>query len=374
MHPGSADGCLHRPSPRLPCDAMLRTFFLFFLGLGWPLLAFGQFGGSATDTTPKLVSPEEIDRQIAQGQHYDFDVSPGGYLVDAKGVVIRNSELREYLQKNSYAKAAYYVLWLGPDSPRPDQLRSTLEALRLSGVTKVAARRKKAPGELPTTPVEASAVPPPAASTKAPLPAPGSETKPAPVPPAQPAPTLVRRAGEALPAMTGRPATLRPGALPAGIRYKFASDDDVVAATDQIAQKLLAAKPSGDKFFASAVLVQTGAWKRFRPSRTHPPKEAFILTNTITISGKSYKQESCVLRDVDEIAALQEKLKAAIAKDGGGTVRALHTEEMSKWGLFYSTLIEEPVLAIATKGRKHVFIVGFATGGAVLLDDLNNLE
>jgi hypothetical protein len=174
--------------------------------------------------------------------------------------------------------------------------------------------------------------------------------------------------------MAGRPSVLRPGALPAGIRYKFASDDDVVNAADLIAQQLLATTPSGDKFFAPAVLVQTGAWKRFRPSRTHPPKEAFILTNTVTISGKSYKQESCVLRDVDEIAALQEKLKAAIAKDGGGTVRALHTEEMSKWGLFYSAQIEEPVLAIATNGRKHVFIVGFATGGVVLLDDLNNLE
>jgi hypothetical protein len=174
--------------------------------------------------------------------------------------------------------------------------------------------------------------------------------------------------------MTGRPAVLRPGALPAGIRYKFASDADVVKAADLIAQQLLSATPSGDKFFAPAVLVQTGAWKSFRHSRSHPPKEAFILTNTITVSGKSYKQESCVLRDVDEIAELQEKLKAAIAKDGGGTVRALHTEEMSKWGLFYSTQIEEPVLAIATKGRKHVFIVGFAPGGAVLLDDLNNLE
>jgi hypothetical protein len=344
---------------------MRRTFFLFFLALGWPLLAFGQFGGPPADTTPKLVSPEEIDRQIAQGQHYDFDISPGGYLVDAKGVVIRNSELREYLRSHGYAKEAYYVLWLGPDSPRPDQLRSTLEALRLSGVTKVAARRKKTPGELSTTPVEQPVVPPPAPST---------ETKPAPEPPAQPTPTLVRRAGEALPDMTGRPATLRPGALPAGIRYKFASDDDVVKAADLIAQQLLAAAPSGDKFFAPAVLVQTGAWKRFRPSRAHPPKEAFILTNMITISGKSYKQESCVLRDVDEIAELQEKLKEAIAKDGGGIVRALQTEEMSKWGLFGSTQIEEPVLAIATKGRKHLFIVGFAPAGAVLLDDLNNLE
>jgi hypothetical protein len=353
---------------------MLRTFFLFFLGLGWPLLAFGQFGGPPPDTTPKLVSPEEIDRQSAQGQHYDFDISPGGYLVDAKGVVIRNGELREYLQKNGYTKGAYYVLWLGPDSPRPDQLRSTLEALRLSGVTKVAARRKKTPGELPTTPIEPPAVPPPAASTKAPPPAPGAETKQTPVPPAQPTPTLVRRAGEVLPDMAGRPAVLHPGALPAGIRYKFASDDEVSKAADLIAQQLLAAMPTDDKFFAPAVLVQTGAWKRFRHSRTHPPKEAFILTNTITISGKSYKQESCVLRDVDEIAELQQKLKDAIAKDGGATVRALHTEEMSKWGLFYSTLIEEPVLAIATKGRKHVFIVGFATGGAVLLDDLNNLE
>jgi hypothetical protein len=345
---------------------MLRTFLLFFLGLGWPLLAFGQFGSPPADTTPKLVSPEEIDRQISQGKHYDFDISPGGYLVDAKGVVIRNSELREYLRKNGYAKGAYYVLWMGPESPRPDQLGSTLEALRLSGVTKVAARRKKAPGELPPTPVE----PPESAP-----PAPGAATKSAPEPPpAKPTPSLVRRAGEALPDLTGRPAVLRPGALPAGIRYKFASDADVVKAADLIAQQLLAASPSGDKFFAPAVLVQTGAWKRFRPGRTHPPKEAFVLTNLITISGKSYKQESCVLRDANEIAELYEKLQEAIAKDGGGTVRALQTEEMSKWGLFGSKEIEEPVLAIATKGKKHLFIVGFAPTGAVLLDDLNNLE
>ena len=345
---------------------MLRTFLIFFLGLGWPLLAFGQFGSPPAGTTPKLVSPEEIDRQISQGKHYDFDISPGGYLVDAKGVVIRNSELREYLRKNSYAKEAYYVLWMGPDSPRPDQLGSTLEALRLSGVTKVAARRKKMPGDLPPTPVEPSEVAPPAPSVA---------TKPAPEPPpAKPKPTLVRRAGEALPDLTGRPAALRPGTLPARIRYKFASDADVGKAADLIAQQLLAASPSGDKFFAPAVLVQTGAWKRFRHSRSHPPKEAFVLTNIIRISGKSYKQESCVLRDADEIAELYEKLKEAIAKDGGGTVRALQTEEMSKWGLFGSIEIEEPVLAIETKGRKHVFIVGFAPAGAVLLDDLNNLE
>jgi hypothetical protein len=167
----------------------------------------------------------------------------------------------------TYAKGAYYVLWMGPDSPRPDQLGSTLEALRLSGVTKVAARRKKAPGELPATPVEQPPVPPPA---------PAAAAKPAPPPPAKPAPTLVRRAGEALPNMTGRPAVLRPGALPAGIRYKFASDADVVKAAALIAQQLLAASPTGDKFFAPAVLVQTGAWKRFRPSRVHPPKEAFV--------------------------------------------------------------------------------------------------
>ena len=344
---------------------MLRTFLLSLLGLGWPLWAFGQFGNPPAGTTPKLVSPEEIDRQIAQGQHYDFDISPGGYLVDAKGVVIRNSELREYLQKNGYAKGAYYVLWMGPDSPRPDQLGSTLAALRLSGVTKVAARRKKAPGELPATPVEQPPMPPPP---------PTAEAKPAPPPPAKPTTMLVRRAGEAVPAMTGRPAVLRPGALPAGIRYKFASDADVVKAADLIAQQLLAASPTGDKFFAPAVLVQTGAWKRFRHSRVHPPKEAFVLTNMTTISGKSYKQESCVLRDTDEIAELYEKLREAIAKDGGGTVRALQTEEMSKWGLFCSTEIEEPVLAVETKGRKHLFIVGFARAGAVLLDDLNNLE
>jgi hypothetical protein len=345
---------------------MLRTFLLFFLALAWPLLAFGQFGRPPADTTPKLVSPEEIDRQIAQGQHYDFDVSPGGYLVDKQGVVIRNSELREYLLKHGYAKGAYYVLWLGPDSPRPDQLQGTLEALRLSGVTKVAARRKKVAGETPTAPVEQPEGPPPP---------PSAETKQAPsMIPAKPTPTRERRAGEALPAMTGRPAALRPGALPANIRYRFANDADVVKAADLIAQQLLSASPSEDKFFAPAVLVQTGAWKRFRHGRIHPPKEAFVLTNTITVSGKTYKQESCVMRDVDEIAELQEKLKEAIAKDGGGTVRALQTEEMSKWGLFYSTQIEEPVLAIATKGRKHLFIVGFATGGAVLLDDLNNLE
>ena len=344
---------------------MLRTFLLFLLGLGWPLLASGQFGGSPSATTPKLVSPEEIDRQIAQGKHYDFDVSPGGYLMDAQGVVIRNSELREYLLKHGYARGAYYVLWLGPDSPRPDQLGSTLEALRLSGVTKVAARRKKTPGELPPAPVEQPAIPPPA---------PSAETKPAPALPAQPTPTLVRRAGEALPDMTGRPAALRPGALPAGIRYKFASDADVVKAADLIAQQLLSASRTGDKFFAPAVIVQTGAWKRFRHGRSHPPKEAFLINNTITISGKSYKQESCLLRDADEIAEVQEKLQEAIAKDGGGAVRALQTEEMSKWGLFGSAEIEEPVLAIATRGRKHLFIVGFAAGGAVLLDDLNNLE
>ncbi|HTZ20468.1 MAG TPA: hypothetical protein VMC06_06270 [Opitutaceae bacterium] len=340
-------------------------FLLFCLGLGWPLLAFGQFGSPPAETTPKLVSPEEIDRQISQGKHYDFDVSPGGYLVDAKGVVIRNSELREYLRKNGYAKNAYYVLWMGPDSPRPDQLGSTLEALRLSGVTKVAARRKKTPGELPATPVEAPPLPPPT---------PTAEAKPAPLPPAKPAPTLVRRAGEALPSMIGRPAVLRPGALPAGISYKFASDADVVKAADLIAQQLLATSPKDAEFFAPAVLVQTGAWKRFRHSRVHPPKEAFVLTNLITISGKSYKQESCVLRDADEIAELYEKLREAIEKDGGGTVRALQTEEMSKWGLFGSKEIEEPVLALETKGKKHVFIIGFAPAGAVLLDDLNNLE
>ena len=344
---------------------MLRTFLLFLLGLGWPPLAFGQFGSPPADTTPKLVSPEEIDRQISQGKHYDFDISSGGYLVDAKGVVIRNSELREYLLTHGYAKGAYYVLWVGPDSPRPDQLGSTLEALRLSGVTKVAARRKKTPGE-PPTPVE-----PPESAPPAPSAATGQAPEP---PPAHPTPTLVRRAGEALPDMTGRPAVLRPGALPAGIRYKFASDADVVKAADLIAQQLLAASPSGDKFFAPAVLVQTGAWKRFRHGRTHPPKEAFVLTNITTISGKSYKLESCVLRDADEISELYEKLKEAIAKDGGGTVRALQTEEMSKLGLFGSRELEEPVLAIATKGRKYVFIVGFASAGAVLLDDLNNLE
>jgi hypothetical protein len=344
---------------------MLRTFLLFLLGLGCPLMAFGQFGNPPAGTTPKLVSPEEIDRQIAQGQHYDFDISPGGYLVDAKGVVIRNSELREYLRKNGYAKGAYYVLWMGPDSPRPDQLGSTLEALRLAGVTKVAARRKKTPGEQPATPVEPPPLPPPT---------PTAEAKPAPPPPAKPTPALVRRAGEAVPAMTGRPAVLRPGALPAGIRYTFASDADVVQAADLIAQQLLATSPTGDKFFAPAVLVQTGAWKRFRHGRIHPPKEAFVLTNIIKISGKNYKQESCVLRDADEIAELYEKLREAITKDGGGTVRALQTEEMSKWGLFCSTEIEEPVLAIETKGRKHVFIAGFAPAGVVLLDDLNNLE
>ena len=81
-----------------------------------------------------------------------------------------------------------------------------------------------------------------------------------------------------------------------------------------------------------------------------------------------------MLRDANEIAELYEKLQEAIAKDGGGTVRALQTEEMSKLGLFGSRELEEPVLAIATKGRKYVFIVGFASAGAVLLDDLNNLE
>jgi len=176
--------------------------------------------------------------------------------------------------------------------------------------------------------------------------------------------------------MKGRPVSLRPGALPAGVRYKFASDAEVVKAADRVTRYLLAPasqSPEDGFFDPTAVVIQSGAWKRFRKSGDLGRRDALLMPGKVTLSGKDYKQEACLLRDSDEIALLGKRLQTAIAKDGGGTVRALSTEEMSKWGIFAGTDIDEPTLIIATKGGHHLFIVGFSSKGAILLDDLNFL-
>ncbi|MBI5381836.1 MAG: hypothetical protein HZA31_08045 [Opitutae bacterium] len=346
---------------------MLRNVFLFLLSLSALVPAFGQFGSSSS--APKLVSQDELSRQISQGKHYNFDVSSGGYLVDGKGTIIRNSELKDYLTKHQYAKDAFYVLWLGPESPKPDRLTNTLEALRQSGVTKVAARRKKS-GDDPRPALSQ----PEDLAPLAPPPAPPPKPK-TPAASAAPSTSLVKRAGDPLPAMNGRSPALRPQELPAGIRYKIASDAAVTAAAESITRLLLApgTPPKGESFFSTAVVVQSGAWKRYRKSSHLGQRESTRMPGVVTISGKDYKQESCLLRDLEEIAYLEERLREQIAKNGGGTVRALTTQEMSQWGIFAGTDIDEPTLAIPTKNGKHLYVVGFGPQGAIVLDDLSEL-
>ena len=306
----------------------------------------------------KSMSPEELEREMGRSKRYDFELASPDGLVDAQGTHIKAADLTAYFLEKNLDPAAYFLIWITNQSPPLDRVAGTVGPLGNYGATKIVFRHKI--GGFPI-PVVAEYHPPPGT--------PSGRT------------TVVRirpnskslTAGFPFPDLSDRPEALRPGSLPPHVRYAFASDEAVMAASRLAADHLISCLGSS-QLFASKLWVQPGAWSQLKlrePSLGR--KAAHPLVMTATITGKNVRLEGVFLADPGELATLELVLEHMIAEGGGGEIRAMSTDEMARWWPFVSFDYVEPVLILQTKDKAHTFALVFENNRLSLIDDLNGL-
>jgi hypothetical protein len=287
--------------------------------------------------------------QAMAGPKYEFTVVDAGTVLDPsdKAVAVRN--LKKHLKKGKYDKKAAIVLAFEADAEMPDTSRMAdlVMAFESYGMSTFVLRRK------------------PKIVTSA------DGTRTLVIDPKTNSQSLT--ANDPQPAYADRPVELRPGELSSRVRYKPATDEVVIGAAARIQSRLLAATPGDGALFGDVVLVGCGAWQYFRNEPDIGHKDSKPVTGRIPTNKKVVQLDGRLLQDAGEIATLEQKLRAMIQHDGGGTVRALRTDEMDKWWAYISFDIEEPVFAVESKGGRYLFIVSFGKEGAFELDELHGL-
>jgi len=318
------------------------------------LLACPAVGQQGTQYQTKAMTPAQIDAQMANAKKYEFELAPDGGLIDARMREIEPWDLAAYLKNNALDKGGYLILWVTGKSAPLNTIQNTIRPIGAYGFTKIVVRVR--PGETPAPPARN-----PTAQKIAVI-----QGKPNPT-------SLV--AGERFPDLTGRPAPLRPGPLPRGIRYKFGSDAEVVAAAQLAWSRLVEGTGADGPLFARNVMVQPGAWKCLKAAGEISPE----LGKSVTVIGQlgpgpaTHLEERILTRDEDK-TALEAALRKLIVSDGGGGIRAMKTQEMAAWWPFISFDISEPTLVLQTRNGGHLLILVFDSHHIVAVDDLAGLR
>lgn len=181
--------------------------------------------------------------------------------------------------------------------------------------------------------------------------------------------------GEVIPDMTGRRPELVPGALPARVRYRFASNETVNTMADRLTQALT----TGDaRMCGDITLVHPGAWTVLQPRKTVASKDAGELRmfnpDEGLKNGANSGRAGKFLRSRAESANLVRELRAVLAEHGGFEVHALTTIEMQKWWVYIGFDIEEPVYVVATRDGRYKFVIGLIDDQTIfVVDELNSL-
>jgi TPR repeat protein len=179
--------------------------------------------------------------------------------------------------------------------------------------------------------------------------------------------------GDILPDLTQRPSLLRPGSIPAGVRYSFSTDALMADAATFLTNRFCASPLEGSSGFGKMLVVHPGAWANLSHLGSLRKKSA-TTWGFVVWDGRTNRQLSgIVLRDAEELKLVEAFIREQVHNGGGATIRALNTREMSKWWTFIGFDIQEPTLIMETKDTKRLFVFGFLNGQVVVLDELNSL-
>lgn len=298
------------------------------------------------------VSAPALDEALAGKKTYNFVIVSADELIDEAGFHLAPKEIKAYLKKTKPDKKAAYVFWV-PDDNAVALAKAMIQPFSKYGATVFVVRKTE----------------PLAATTDA---AKGASDKTKSLMLVGRANPKSHKAGDVFPPMMDRPDHLRPGKLPARVRYQFKSDADVVAAAEKTAQLLLASAPSSDLTgFKEVSLLNAGAWKHFSSipelAATKP------LISRVQLNGSVHQLEGRILKEPVQFAAVVQRLRALVEADGGGTVRALKPAEMDHWWTFIGFDIEEPVFILESKGGHYLWIVAWLRDSVFCIDELRAL-
>lgn len=297
-------------------------------------------------------TPEAIDKVLAGKETFNLAILKSGEIVDQAGRRFTAKTVREYLDTTKPEKKAAYIFWIS-DPSGVEVVKALAEPFGNYGITTVVVRPMNSAKESK----------PEAAETEK-----GEKTL---ILVGEENPKAIT-AKDKPPEMAGRPEYLRPGKLPRRVRYVFYPDAEVVAAAKKTVAMLLDPKRPELKLYAGdAMFIQSGAWSYL--SDLPVLQQAKHFGAKIAIGSRTLELDGRMLSTSKEFTTAIDALRSLIAKDGGGSVRALSSLEMDLWWTFISIDIEEPVFVIQTAGGKYRFVVSFNKDHVFGFDELNYL-
>ncbi|MFT3867147.1 MAG: hypothetical protein QM715_01495 [Nibricoccus sp.] len=319
----------------------IRIFALLTLASSPAILA------AEIETTS--ASAEDVDKALKGKLTYNFVVLKNGEIVDQDGRHLTAKTAKDYLARAKPEPKAAYIFWI-PDPTAVEIVKSLIGPFSDYGATMLVIREKDK-SQKPKPPAEDN--------TSKTLMMVG-DVNPASL-----------SAKDKAPKMSGRPKNLRPGKLPARVRYVFRPDAEVVAAAKK-AEELLLGKERPDlaKYFdKKTTFIQPGAWNYL--SYLIPLHEAKTFTAKIELGTKVVSLDGKLLTQPTDFSIAVDELRSLIAADGGGAIRAFTTAEMDLWWTFISIDIEEPVFVLETKGGKYRFVIALSEDHVFCFDELN---
>ena len=179
--------------------------------------------------------------------------------------------------------------------------------------------------------------------------------------------------GDEIPDLSQRPQALRPGSIPAEVRYCFTTDSSVVDAAALVTKHFCDSTTKETNTLGKTLVVHPGAWANFKQTNSLGSKSATAWGFIVWDGKANQKLSGVVLRDGDELRQVEALIRLDVKNAGGATVRALTSEEMAKWWIFIGFDIQEPTLVLETRDKKKRFILGFVDRQLVVVDELNRL-
>ncbi|MDP0499766.1 MAG: hypothetical protein Q7P63_06655 [Verrucomicrobiota bacterium JB022] len=177
--------------------------------------------------------------------------------------------------------------------------------------------------------------------------------------------------GSALPAMEGRSPDLRPGAIPARVRYVVADD----AVVNEAAQRLRSAIENRDpSVVGDIVFVNPGAWSALQDHGAEKSEGLAVMEIRDPGNPSAKGREGVLVQGAEQAQAIAEAFFNTATAGGNFAITAFSTQQMTRWWPYTSFDIEEPTFVVTTEDGRYELVVGFSSKGQiVVLDELNAL-
>jgi hypothetical protein len=167
-----------------------------------------------------------------------------------------------------------------------------------------------------------------------------------------------------------RSAEMRPGEIPAKVRYQYADNASVEEAAGKVSRHFLNADEAGKPIWAPNVIVQSGAWSLFKGDSLLGNYDAVRYTARVPTLSKAVDLPQILLRNSEDIGELDTDVRKTVAADGGATVRALKSDELKMLWQYIPYDITEPIFVLETRNGGHRFVIGMNLDGIAMVDEL----